>query len=207
MLQANCKYGGHGHCKYRGIELCCIFLSCLQQFLGIVTVRRVSQGAQQFCYRAYFTTEHNKRVTFSVITGLIVTSLCSASCVMWWGDTSRILLLSAGRAAIDQYLLPAGPSAANAAVVAEWQTDRRTLDTVQTSRFFGLILLHSGLLTSRCLQKLRLQYPKVKILIALELYIPLRCRNEGLKFLVRPVYYFTYVCFFIICVASWRNKS
>ena len=25
MLQAKCEYGGHGHCKYRGVELCWIF--------------------------------------------------------------------------------------------------------------------------------------------------------------------------------------
>jgi len=66
-------------------------------------------------------------------------------------------------------------------------TDRRTLDTVsQTSRLFGsgLILLHSGL--PGRLQELHIQYPNVKILIALELYIPPRCNPEGLKFLVRP---------------------
>jgi len=67
------------------------------------------------------------------------------------------LLLNAGRAAIDQYLLPAGPTAANAAVVA---------DTVsQTSRLFGsgLILLHSGL--PGRLQELRIQYPNVTYLL------------------------------------------
>ena len=44
------------------------------------------------------------------------TSRCSASCVRWQRGTARIrppLLLSAGSVAIDRYLLPAGPTAAN----------------------------------------------------------------------------------------------
>jgi len=76
-------------------------------------------------------------------------------------DTSLILLLSAGRAAIDQYLLPAGPTAANAAVVS------------QTSRLFGsgLILLHSGL--PGRLQELRIQYPNVTYLLHwYSIYLP-----------------------------------
>jgi len=62
------------------------------------------------------------------------TSLCSASYAGWKRDTARIapLQLSAGRAAIDRYLRPAGRPASNpphaAAAVDSWdiQTDAQT---------------------------------------------------------------------------------